>query len=132
MINKQQQKKLTAAAKDTRGNAHAPYSDFQVGAALLGGSGKIYTGVNVESSSYGLSVCAERNAVAAAVAAGEREFRALAIVSKGGVTPCGACRQVLYDICGTIAIILADRNGDIREITEVKTLLPEAFGDKDL
>lgn len=132
MINKQQQKKLTAAAKDTRGNAHAPYSDFQVGAALLGGSGKIYTGVNVESSSYGLSVCAERNAVAAAVAAGEREFRALAIVSKGGVTPCGACRQVLYDICGNIGIILADRNGDIREITEVKTLLPEAFGDKDL
>jgi cytidine deaminase len=132
MINKHQQKELTAAAKEARGNAHAPYSGFQVGAALLGGSGSIYTGVNVESSSYGLSVCAERNAVAAAVAAGEREFPALAIVSKGGVTPCGACRQVLYDICGNIGVILADRNGDVREITDVKALLPEAFGDKDL
>ncbi|MDZ7796599.1 MAG: cytidine deaminase [Candidatus Marinimicrobia bacterium] len=132
MINKNKQKELVAAAKEVRRNAHAPYSAFHVGASLLTEENEIISGVNVESSSYGLSVCAERNAIASATAKGKDTFLALAIVSKGAVTPCGACRQVIYDICGNIDIILADEEGNIREVTNIKTLLPEAFGDKDL
>ncbi|MFO7840659.1 MAG: cytidine deaminase [Fidelibacterota bacterium] len=132
MIKKNKQEELVAAAKEIRHNAHAPYSAFHVGASLLTEEDEIISGVNVESSSYGLSVCAERNAIASATAKGKDSFLALAIVSKGAVTPCGACRQVIYDICGNIDIILADEEGNIREVTNIKTLLPEAFGDKDL
>ena len=129
-INKQ--KELVAAAMRVRENAWAPYSQFRVAAALLCSDGEIITGVNMESSSYGLSVCAERNTLAAAIAQGKREFKAMAVVSNHGVTPCGACRQVIYDICGDIDIILADATGTINSTTTTRTLLPSAFGEKDL
>ena len=132
MINKNKQKELIDIAMSVRDNAHAPYSQFKVSAALLCEDGEVISGINVESSSYGLSVCAERNTIATAVAKGKKDFLAMAVVSRNGVTPCGACRQVIFDICGNIDIILADENGTIQDITDMNALLPKAFGPKDL
>lgn len=132
MIDRDKQKALLAAALNVRRRAYAPYSQFTVGAAVLSKDGDIVSGINMENSSYGLSVCAERNTLATAVAQGKRDFAAMAIVSEGGVTPCGACRQVIHDICGDIEIILADEKGEIRKITTTRALLPDAFGDTDL
>ena len=123
---------LVTAAMAVRDKAHAPYSDFKVAAALLCADGEIISGVNMESSSYGLSVCAERNTIATAVAKGKKEFVSMAVVSRNGVTPCGACRQVIFDICGNIDIILADETGEVQDVTDMKALLPKAFGPKDL
>lgn len=132
MIDKNKQKELVEAALKVRKQAYVPYSNFRVGAAVLCEDDTIISGVNMENSSYGLSVCAERNTLATAVAQGKRKFRAIAIASRGAVTPCGACRQVIHDICGEIEIILADENGNVREVSSTHELLPEAFGDKDL
>ncbi len=132
MININKQNELINAAMKVRGNAYAPYSNFQVAAALLCADGEIITGINMESSSYGLSVCAERNTIATAVAKGKKDFIALAVISRSGVTPCGACRQVIFDICGDIDIILSDGNGNIQDTTTTKVLLPMAFSHKDL
>jgi cytidine deaminase len=132
MININKQNELIDAAMKVRGNAYAPYSNFQVAAALLCADGEIITGINMESSSYGLSVCAERNTIATAVAKGKKDFIALAVISRSGVTPCGACRQVIFDICGDIDIILSDGNGNIQDTTTTKVLLPMAFSHKDL
>jgi len=132
MININKQNELIDAAMKVRENAHAPYSNFQVAAALLCADGEIITGINMESSSYGLSVCAERNTIATAVAKGKKEFIAMAVISRNGVTPCGACRQVIFDICGDIDIVLGDGNGNIQDTTTMKVLLPKAFSHKDL
>ncbi len=132
MIDKNKQQELVNAALDIRENAFAPFSKFQVAAALLCDDGEIICGVNVESSSYGLTICAERNAIATAIGKGKKDFGAMAVVSRGGGSPCGACRQVIFDICGDIDIIIADEKGNIKEITDTETLLPNAFGIKDL
>jgi cytidine deaminase len=123
---------LIQAACQIREKAHAPYSRFRVGAALEGENGSIYTGVNVESSSYGLSVCAERNAVAEAVAKGAASFQRLVVCSPGGVSPCGACRQVLWDICGDIEVVMVDESGKVTRRMKVSDLLPAAFDEKNL
>lgn len=117
---------LKVAARQAAQNAHTPYSHYSVGAALLAENGKIYQGCNVESSSYGLTVCAERNAIAAALVAGEKRFRALGIYSLNSATPCGACRQVIWDICGDIDIFLFD---DSEKFTHLRSseLLPLPF-----
>lgn len=117
---------LKAAAEQAAHNAHAPYSHYPVGAALLTSDGTIYRGCNVEASSYGLTVCAERNAIAAAVVAGERHFRALGIYSLNGASPCGACRQVIWDICGDIDVFLFDESGSVQHLRSAE-LLPLPF-----
>jgi len=117
---------LIEAAKKAYNNALATYSNYRVGAALLAESGKIYIGCNLESSSYGLSVCAERNAIANAVVNGERNFKAIAIYSDNGATPCGACRQVIWDICGNIEIYIIDKKRLVKTFL-LKELFPKPF-----
>lgn len=122
---------LIAKAMEAREQAYAPYSHFAVGAALLAKSGRVYTGCNVENASYGLSICAERTAVFKAVSEGERDFEALAVVTENGVTPCGACRQVLLEFGEDIQVIVADEAGGCR-VFGLQELLPEAFNSEDL
>jgi cytidine deaminase len=124
-------KKLIEAAKKVRKNAHAIYSNYKVGAAVLTIDNSIITGCNVESSSYGLTCCAERVALFSAVANGHNKFKALAVITEDGGTPCGACRQVIWDLCGNIPVYIADENGNIEETTS-KELLPNAFDDSSL
>lgn len=122
--------RLVAAALAARRGAVATYSRFPVGAALLTARGRIITGANVESASYGLTCCAERVALFKALTGGEREFTAVAVVARlaGGPTPCGACRQLLGEYAPDAAVWVADsaRPRSVREFT-VRELLPEAF-----
>src|SRR4051812_4876200 len=117
-------KDLIAAARLARENAYAPYSRFAVGAALRAKSGRVFCGCNVENLSFGLTICAERNAVFAAVAAGEREFEAIAVVadSKEPVTPCGACRQVLAEFGLDLAVCSVNLEGATYE-SSIRELL---------
>ncbi|MCX7671335.1 MAG: cytidine deaminase [Anaerolineae bacterium] len=117
---------LTAAALAARERAYAPYSHFRVGAALLAADGTIYAGCNVENASYGLTICAERNAAAHAVACGARAFVAIVVATENGVTPCGACRQVLAEFNPQMTVILVDEAGR-RRIYSLAELLPAAF-----
>jgi cytidine deaminase len=119
---------LVAAATAARERAVAPYSRFQVGAALLAADGRVFTGCNVESSSFGLTICAERTAVVKAVSEGARAFRAVAVVTAAGepTSPCGACRQVLWDQCRDVAVVMATTGGALEETT-LAALLPRAF-----
>ena len=125
------QDELVSLAAEARKKAHAPYSNLSVGAALLAKSGRVYTGCNVENASYGLSVCAERVAVFKAVSEGERKFEAIAVVSENGITPCGACRQVLIEFGDDIQVIVADTAGHQRAFA-LTDLLPEGFTPDDL
>ncbi len=117
--------KLIAAASRVKHNAYAVYSNFRVGAALLADDGNIFEGCNVENSSYGLTICAERNAVFRAVAEGKQRFRALAISSDdaGFITPCGACRQVLAEFAPRMEIILTNAAGK-KKVTTLDKLFP--------
>jgi len=117
---------LIAHAKSMRTFAHAPYSNYTVGAAVLTSDGEMIGGCNVESSSYGLTCCAERVALFRAVAAGHSSFKALAVATENGGSLCGACRQVVWDLCGNIPIIITDKNGKIEKTTSAD-LLPDAF-----
>jgi cytidine deaminase len=119
---------LIKAAEQARANAHAPFSNFRVGAALRAKSGRVYTGCNIESASYGLTCCAERVAVFKAVSEGEREFDSLAVVSDTEVLtpPCGACRQIIWEFCGDVPVILANLKGRI-EREQAGKLLPRPF-----
>ena len=120
---------LVAAARAARERAHAPYSRFQVGAAVIDERGRVHVGCNVENASYGLTICAERNAVAAAVAAGARAVRAVAVVTpmKPPGTPCGACRQVLAEFgAADTRVLLAGPTGAAEETT-LGALLPRGF-----
>jgi homotetrameric cytidine deaminase len=108
--------------------AHAPYSGFHVGAALLTAEGKTYTAANVENKSYGLTICAERVALSQAVTAGERRFIAMAVATPGGVTPCGACRQFMAEFCGDLTLLLYDTNtNQLASTTSLAELLPHRF-----
>jgi len=124
--------RLVEAATSVRACARAPYSGFAVGAAVLSADGCIHVGCNVENASYGLSVCAERHAVAAAVAAGTSVLSAVAVVTESSppASPCGACRQVLAEF-GNFPVILANLAGE-RRITSVGELLPNAFTPESL
>ncbi|MCC6416610.1 MAG: cytidine deaminase [Opitutaceae bacterium] len=122
---------LIAAAAAVRERAYAPYSRFSVGAALRAADGRLFAGCNVENASYGLTICAERNAIAQAIAAGTRDFTAVAVVSENGVTPCGACRQVLVEFGPGMMVIVVDIRGR-RRIYTLAELLLDAFGPRQL
>ncbi len=119
---------LISAAKQARENAHAPFSNFRVGAALRAKSGRIYTGSNIESASYGLTCCAERVAIFKALSEGERGFEALAVVAdmEKLAPPCGACRQILWEFCGDLPVVLANLAGK-EERESAGNLLPRPF-----
>ena len=132
MWNEDLRKKLIEKALETRHQAYAPYSNYHVGAALLTTHGKIYQGVNVENAAYPTSMCAERVALFNAVTDGERQFVAVAVASTNGVTPCGACRQVLSEFGLDIIVIVVDEDGNIIQEAPVKHFLPGAFTPSDL
>ena len=125
-------KYLAELAIKAKQNALPTYSNFYVGAAVLTIGNKVYTGCNIESSSYSLTICAERNAIFKAISEGEREFKAIAVAGdlEDYISPCGACRQVISDLCGDIDIIMVNSTGDYI-VKKTSELLPFAFGDKD-
>lgn len=114
-------------ANEARKRAYAPYSHYRVGAALRTASGRIFTGVNIESAAYPTTMCAERVAVYKAVSEGEREFDVIAVVTDNGGSPCGGCRQVLAEFGLDTVVLMADGNGHLVLETTVGKLLPEAF-----
>ncbi len=119
-------KELIKHAREMRSLALAPYSGYTVGAAVLTEDGSIVGGCNVESSSYSLTCCAERVALFRAISEGHHSFKGLAVATENGGSLCGACRQVVWDLCGDIPIFITDKNGKIDETTSAK-LLPDAF-----
>jgi len=122
---------LVRLAQAAREKAYAPYSSYAVGAALLTASGQVFTGCNVENAVYPLTLCAERTAVVKAVSEGQREFVSIAIATQNGGSPCGACRQVLYEFAPRLRVLLCDAAGRVRQFT-LDQLLPEAFGPDSL
>jgi len=119
---------LITAATEARQNAHAAYSNFRVGAALRATSGRIFGGCNVENATFGLTVCAERVAIFKAISEGERGFDAIAVVSDTDslTPPCGACRQIIWEFCGDVPVILANLKGKT-EVLRMRELFPKPF-----
>jgi len=127
-------KELIRRAVEAKSKAYAKYSNFNVGAALMTAGGKIFQGANIENSSYGLTICAERTAVFQAIIEGERNFSAIAIAgdTEEFLPPCGACRQVLADLCGkNLDVILTNTKGETK-ILKLVELLPYSFGEEFL
>jgi len=124
---------LISAARQARENAHAPYSNFRVGAALRATSGRIFGGCNVENATYGLTVCAERIAIFKAISEGERGFDAIAVVTDTDklTPPCGACRQLIWEFCGDVPVILANLKGKT-EVIPMRELFPRPFDSSNL
>ncbi len=111
--------------------AYAPFSNYKVGSAVEVRSGKIIGGCNIESSSYGLTCCAERVAIFRAIAEGYNQFKSIAVATKNAGMPCGACRQIIWEFCGEIPVYICSMKGLIKTISS-STLIPEAFDKKDL
>ena len=124
-------KKLIKTAIDMRKKSHSPYSNYRVGAAVETESGKIIGGCNVESSSYGLTCCAERVALYSAISEGHDNFKSMAISTENGGMPCGACRQVIWDLCNAIKIYISNGKELLRTINS-SDLLPDAFDESFL
>jgi cytidine deaminase len=124
--------RLIELAQEARLKAYAPYSNYQVGAALVTPSGKFFTGCNVENAAYPTGLCAERVAIVKAVSEGEHKFTALSVVTSNGGTPCGACRQVMAEFGLNTIVLIADADGKLRQEATVAELLPGAFGPEDL
>ncbi len=124
---------LISAARQARENAHAPYSNFRVGAALRATSGRIFGGCNVENATYGLTVCAERIAIFKAISEGERGFDTIAVVTDTDTLtpPCGACRQLIWEFCGDVPVILANLKGKT-EVISMRELFPKPFDSSNL
>jgi cytidine deaminase len=132
MLSKSQRSELVAAALKAQASAYAPYSKYNVGAALLTSSGTVYLGSNIENAAYPDSICAERVAVFKAVSEGQRDFQAIAVVTRDGGTPCGSCRQVLAEFSLDALVLIANQAGEIVSEGTVAELLPGAFGPKNL
>lgn len=123
---------LLRRAREALKNAYAPYSRYRVGACILAADGRMFCGCNVENASYGLTICAERGAVMAAVASGARSFERIAIASEGSLPwPCGACRQVLREFAPDIEVLVQDGGGHTHRAT-LSELLPMSFGPESL
>ena len=118
---------LIRSAIEARKRAYAPYSNYAVGAALLAESGQVYQGVNIENAAYPTAICAERVAVFNAVSEGERRFKAIAVATLNGGSPCGSCRQVLAEFGLDTIVLITDAEGNILLETDVGGLLPAAF-----
>lgn len=131
-LTDEDRKFLLDLANEARRRAYAPYSGYKVGAALRTKSGRFFTGVNVESAAYPMTMCAERVAVYKAVSEGEQEFEAISVVTDNGGTPCGGCRQVLAEFGLETIVLIGDGNGKLLQETTVGELLPGAFTPKDL
>jgi cytidine deaminase len=127
-LEQEQKIDLIKIATEVRKWAYVPYSHYQVGAAVLTESGRIYDGVNIENAAFPVTVCAERTAIFKAVSNGEKDFQAIAVVTKDGGTPCGSCRQVMAEFSPEMLVILADENGKIKSESKLSALLPGAFG----
>jgi cytidine deaminase len=125
---------LLSRAREAQKAAYAPYSRFRVGAALLTGDGRVFVGANVENAAYSPSICAERGALPAAIVAGARELLAIAVVGDGDgpCTPCGVCRQVLYEFAPDLIVIAAGTSGPTARYVLGRDLLPEGFGPRRL
>ncbi len=121
---------LLAAARAAQADAYAPYSGFRVGAALLAADGRVFVGANVENAAYPATICAERVALPAAVVAGARAFAALAVVGDGDgpCTPCGICRQALYEFAPDLTVYASGADGAVAEYVLGRDLLPHGFG----
>jgi cytidine deaminase len=133
MSNQEQIKEqLIERALSIRNKAYAPYSTYNVGAALMTDSGEIFDGVNVENAVYSMTICAERNAIFQAVAHGHRSFQAIAVATDNGGSPCGSCRQVLSEFGPDIVVFTIDSEGEVVLETTVRELLPDAFGPQDI
>ncbi|HAF48974.1 MAG TPA: cytidine deaminase, partial [Anaerolineaceae bacterium] len=128
MLTNEIKDKLIQRAKEAWGRAYAPYSNYNVGAALLTESGEIYDGVNVENAVYPLGICGERTAIFKAVSEGHRSFQAIAVVTKNGGTPCGACRQVMAEFGLDTIVLIANTDGELIHQLTVAELLPYSFG----
>ena len=127
-----ERKSLIDIASEARRRAYAPYSNYQVGAALRTSSGRIYTGVNIENAAYPASICAERVALFKAVSDGETSFEVMAVVTSNGGTPCGSCRQVLSEFGLDTLVLIVDGDGKLVKEATVEELLPGAFRPDDL
>jgi len=124
---------LFKSALEALQHSHSPYSNFRVGASLLTTTGKVYTGCNIENSSFSLTICAERTALFKAISEGETSFSKLMIVSDAEdfISPCGACRQVISDLAGNVEVILTNSRGEM-QFKKINELLPFAFGKDNL
>jgi cytidine deaminase len=127
LMTDEQREQLMEATLEARKHAHAPYSNFAVGAAVLTQGGEMFSGCNIENASFGLTNCAERTAMFAAVANGHKNFSALAIVTEGGHAPCGACRQVMAEFGHDLTVLLIDINDLQVTETTLAELLPQRF-----
>ncbi|MBT3240576.1 MAG: cytidine deaminase [Chloroflexi bacterium] len=132
MENKVSKQDLIAMAMEARKKSYSPYSRYPVGAALLTKSGKVFQGTNIENAAYSCTICAERTAIFKAIYEGEREFEAIAVVTKDGGSPCGSCRQVLSEFGLDTIVWLADENGDNIQESTVEELIPLSFGPSNL
>lgn len=124
--------KLINRAIEAQKSAYAPYSHYAVGAAVLTEDGEIFDGINIENAVYPLTICAERVAIFKAVSEGHKSFKAIAVVTKNGGSPCGACRQVMAEFGLDTVVLIADSTGELKQTLTVADLLPLAFGDADL
>lgn len=126
-LSEEKKKELVGIANGVRKWAYVPYSNYPVGAALLATSGRVYEGVNVENAAYPVTMCAERSAIFKAVSQGDKDFDAIAVVTRNGGMPCGSCRQVMAEFSPEMDVIVADETGEIKSEMKLSELLPGAF-----
>ena len=132
MLSDEQRQELVQSAIEVRERAYVPYSGYKVGAAILTTAGEVIQGCNIENAAYGPSICAERTAVVKAVSDGIKDFEAIAVVTENAGSPCGICRQVMFEFAPDMLVIIADSDGTIHEQKTVSDLLPRGFGPSSL